>query len=90
MPARGRLSRLGLLLGAALPIVLQQSVSWSAPADITTMAAPMLGADPPAARDVAAGDASVSTQNGSLSYSYPIAESSPRFQMTPKTSRKIA
>ena len=70
--ARGPLHGLALLLGASLPIVLQNSVGWSEPADITHMAAPMLGADAPAARDVAAGDASVSTQNGTLSYSYPI------------------
>jgi YD repeat-containing protein len=71
-PVRGPLHTVALLLGAALPLVLSQSTGWGAPADITQVAAPMVGTDPPKARDVAAGDASVSTQNGTLSYSYPI------------------
>jgi|GEM_PF-6158104 len=43
-----------------------------APADITTTAAPTIGADPPKGVKVETGDAKVSPQTGALQYGYPI------------------
>jgi RHS repeat-associated protein len=43
------------------------------PGDVFEAPVPVLGADPPKERDLADGDASVSTQTGALTYSYPIA-----------------
>jgi hypothetical protein len=44
----------------------------SAPGDITQIAAPTLGSDPPKAEDIQDGDASVATQIGSLNFTFPI------------------
>src|SRR5687767_3905101 len=63
------------------------SVSLGAPGDVLQTAAPVLGADPPKARPIADGDASVSTQTGALQYSFPIAGIPPGRQgMAPKLS----
>ncbi|MBK7074523.1 MAG: hypothetical protein IPH44_19725 [Myxococcales bacterium] len=45
---------------------------WASPGDITTVAAPTIGADPPKARDIPDGDSSVATQTGAFTYNYPI------------------
>jgi RHS repeat-associated protein len=58
------------IAGVALTCFVTQALS--APGDITQIAAPMLGADPPKAESLADGDTSVSTQTGALTYSYPI------------------
>ncbi|MBK7193244.1 MAG: hypothetical protein IPH80_12255 [Myxococcales bacterium] len=57
---------------------------WAAPADIAAIPAPMLGSDPPKAKDIRDGDASVSTQTGALSYAYPISVPPGRMGMEPK------
>ncbi|HVG87238.1 MAG TPA: toxin TcdB middle/N-terminal domain-containing protein [Vicinamibacterales bacterium] len=57
-----------LLLAASIVVP-----AWGAPGDVMTSSpAPTIGADPPKARDIKVGDASVSTQTGALQYSYPI------------------
>jgi hypothetical protein len=58
---------------AALLAVTIASPLWAAPGDITQVPAPALGADPPRVRDIADGDAAVSTQTGDFSFTYPIA-----------------
>ncbi len=58
---------------ALLLVLTLVNTSRGAPGDVSQMAAPMLGADPPAATALRDGDASVSTQTGALQYSYPIA-----------------
>ena len=55
----------------------------SAPGDIFSSPAPVLGADPPKAAELKTGDASVSTQTGALEYSYPIAVPPGRVGMAP-------
>src|SRR5687768_13325957 len=57
----------------AISLCALASVSLGAPGDVLQTAAPVLGADPPKARAIADGDASVSTQTGALQYSFPIA-----------------
>ncbi len=64
------------MLGRALAALLAVTIAnplWAAPGDITQVPAPSLGSDPPRSRDLSDGDASVSTQTGGFSYSYPIA-----------------
>ena len=65
---RGRMARaLALLLAGMFATPL-----WASPGDITTVAAPTIGADPPKARDIPDGDSSVATQTGAFTYNYPI------------------
>ena len=58
----------------------------SSPADIFSMPAPVLGAEIPKASSVKTGDASVSTQTGAMTYSYPIAVPPGRNGMAPQIS----
>src|SRR5687767_13604169 len=46
---------------------------WGSPGDVLETAVPVLGGDVPKSRDLAVGDASVSTQTGALTYSFPLA-----------------
>jgi hypothetical protein len=65
---RGCMARaLALLLAGMFATPL-----WASPGDITTVAAPTIGADPPKARDIPDGDSSVATQTGAFTYNYPI------------------
>lgn len=63
----------GLAALLAVTSVLQLRVASSAPADIFSIPAPVIGADAPKSADIKSGDATVSTQTGALSWSYPIA-----------------
>ncbi len=56
----------------AISLCALASVSLGAPGDAFMTAAPVLGADPPKARAIGDGDATVSTQTGALQYSFPI------------------
>src|SRR5688572_2449748 len=73
------------LLAAAMALTLVPRAI-GAPGDITQIAAPMLGADPPKAQDIADGDVSVATQTGALNYSYPIRVPPGRADMVPQLS----
>jgi hypothetical protein len=64
--------RRGVAAMVAMMSVLQMQMASGAPGDIFSLPAPTLGADPPKASDIKAGDASVSTQTGALQYSYAI------------------
>jgi hypothetical protein len=55
-----------------------------APADIFSSPAPIIGSDPPKASELKAGDSSVATQTGALTYSYPIHVPSGRNGMAPQ------
>jgi hypothetical protein len=57
----------------ALAAILPLRIASSAPADSFASAAPVITAEPPKAADVKAGDLTVSTQTGSVAWSYPIA-----------------
>jgi RHS repeat-associated protein len=71
-----RLSSRTRALAAAMALVAAVSTRpvSGAPADIFTqsVAAPAAGGDPPKRTEIKSGDASVSTQTGNLTYSYPI------------------
>ena len=68
-------------LALASTAFVQQAVS--APADIFESAAPVVGSDPPKARDIRDGDASIATKTGALQYSYPISVPPGRGGMAP-------
>jgi hypothetical protein len=56
----------------AIITVVQVRPAIGAPSDIFSSPAPVIGSDPQKATDLKAGDTSVSTQTGALTYSYPI------------------
>ncbi|MGJ0492828.1 toxin TcdB middle/N-terminal domain-containing protein [Methylobacter sp.] len=64
-------------------MLFQLGVARSAPGDIFSIPAPVIGSDPPKASDIKDGDASVSTQTGALQYSYPIQVPPGRHGMVP-------
>lgn len=57
---------------AALLVAGMVHSAFASPGDVTTIPAPMIGTDPPKAETRRDGDSSVSTQTGTLQYSYPI------------------
>lgn len=71
------------VLAAMLATTAFAQQATSAPADIFTIAAPVIGADAPKARDLKVGDASVATQTGALQYSYAIQVPPGRNKMAP-------
>lgn len=81
---RFRTSKLGAKLLALVTILGVVSPTHGAPGDVMTMPAPMLGADPPKATDLRDGDASVATQTGALTYTYPIQVPPGRLGTEPK------
>jgi RHS repeat-associated protein len=74
-------------VGAALLAIacvgLMVAPALSAPADITVMPVPQLGADAPKAEKIQDGDVSVATQTGSLNAGYPITVPPGRGGMAP-------
>lgn len=66
-------NRFARALAVLLSVTAAASPLWAAPGDMTQVPAPVLGADPPEVRDIADGDAAVSTQTGDFSFAYPIA-----------------
>ena len=73
----------GLAMFLAVLSVAPARTASAAPADIFSIAAPVIGADPPKANDIKDGDATVSTQTGALSWSYPISLPPARGTMGP-------
>lgn len=61
-----------LVAVCAVASVLRFGPARGAPGDIFTIAAPVIGADPPKSAELQPGDASVATASGALNYSYPI------------------
>ena len=72
----------------AMMTFLQQATS--APSEIFTSAAPVVGSDAPKARDIKDGDASIATQTGSLNYSYTIHVPPGRNGMAPQLALSYA
>jgi RHS repeat-associated protein len=70
----------------ALDLVAPSKAAIAAPADIFDIAAPVVGAEPPKAASIKAGDAAVSTQTGALTYGYPITVPPGRHGMAPSLS----
>ena len=66
---RTRIVRVMAILGLFAGI----NPGWGSPGDVLETALPILGGDAPKTRDLAVGDASVSTQTGALTYSFPLA-----------------
>ena len=64
--------------------VLQFGPATAESGDIFSIPAPEIGADPPKATAIQAGDASVSTQTGALQYSYGISVPPGRNGMAPE------
>nr|MBP6840346.1 hypothetical protein [Kofleriaceae bacterium] len=72
------------LLALAMAVTLARiPLSAADPADIQAVPAPQLGSDPPKATPIGAGDASVSTSTGALTYSYPITAPAGRHDLAP-------
>lgn len=62
----------GLAALLAVTTLLRLGPSTAAPADIYSMPGPGVSAQTPKPKDIEAGDASVSTQTGAMTYRYPI------------------
>lgn len=75
-----------LAAAMSLLVIVQLRPASGAPGDIFTIAAPVLGAEPPKAADLHVGDSSVSTQTGAYRYTYPIEVPPGRNGMAPHLS----
>ena len=77
MKIRSRSSRTAFTRSLATLLVvisvLQLRVARSAPADTFASPAPALSAEPVKAADIKAGDLTVSSQTGAISWGYPVA-----------------
>jgi RHS repeat-associated protein len=73
----------GLAAFTAVVFVFTLHPAYSSPGDIFSIPAPAIGADPPKAAELKAGDATVSTQTGAMQYSYSIAGPPGRNGMAP-------
>lgn len=76
----------GLALLLAVATLHSARHAYSAPADIFSIPAPMIGASPPKSSDLKDGDASVATQTGAFQYGYPIQVPPGRNGMSPQLS----
>lgn len=74
----------GMAALLATMVVIQARPAESRPADMFSIPAPAIGADPPKATAIQDGDANVSTQTGALQYSYPIQVPPGRNGMAPQ------